>query len=281
MKRDLLLHIIVLLIGYQSAQAQFDTPHRPYGTFEPGETVLLFGDRVNLRDAPHTQGKVVAQLPLAQLLRVQSIGASAMINGLNFPWLEIETEWEGRTQRGWLWSGLVSHLSRKGNQGEWFLLGASSAEGDEITTELRVVKDGALLAQLAFPAIGELGHYLELKVSGGHSVPGVLHLIQPSFAYEACGYTNGEANIFWDGRKLHDLGHTRNWADAGFGYMFEEYRMPDHGEGLPDRILWIKEESKNDEMGNGVMTRTTKALHWNGTRLVDFTHEDLLNSRKD
>lgn len=282
MKNSIYLCLLCLVGTVLPGWAQFEVEHRGYGEFQVEEQVLLFGDRVNLRDVPSTQGGVVAQLPIAQSLTVKSVGEAAEINGLTMPWIEIETSYNGKPHRGWLWSGLVSHINRKGDDGELFLLGAKSGQGDLVRAEVRVIKAGKMLAQLDFPAIGGTEHFVGFKVSGNQGVNGILHVLQPFFFYEACGYTNGEANIFWDGQKMYDLGNTHSWSDAGVGYMQETYQFPaDSEEGWPDRILWIKEDSENDEVGNGSMTRTSKALRWDGEKLVSYAYEYFLDQQRN
>ncbi|MCB0628105.1 MAG: SH3 domain-containing protein [Saprospiraceae bacterium] len=259
-------------------QAQPDFPIRTYGEFEIGEKVTLFGDRVNLRDQPGTHGQVITQLPVGQPLEILAIGEKSTINGLDFPWLQIRTAVEDKSLTGWLWSGLVSHLEMKGDDGVRFLAGTTGYREETMHIEIRAVKDGKILDQVAESGTGEPAHFNMLKVFDGRGISGVRHVVQFGFEYEACGYTSTEATLFWDGEHLHHVGTNSYWSDAGVGYSSETYYFPDNDDGLPDRILYEKEEGNADEVGNGEMTQVRKAYRWDGKKLVPYTYEDLMRA---
>jgi hypothetical protein len=276
MKYIHLLFLCFVVINY--AWGQPDFPIRSYGEFEIGEKVTLFGDRVNLRDQPGTHGQVMTQLPVGQLLEILAVGEKDNINGLDFPWLQIRTAVEDESLTGWLWSGLVSHLEMDGEDGVRFLAGTTSYLEETMHMEIRAVKGGKILDQVVETATGEPAHFNILKVFDGRGLTGVRHVVQFGFEYEACGYTSTEATLFWDGERLHHAGTNAYWSDAGVGYSNETYYFPDNDDGLPERILYVKEEGNADEVGNGEMTQIRKAYRWDGKKLVPYTYEDLMKA---
>jgi hypothetical protein len=111
----------------------------------------------------------------------------------------------------------------------------------------RVIRDGKIFTSLEFEPIsfgffdpGYFGHSVCVQVDDSHGFKGIRNVIRVEFSYEACGYSNGEVYLLWDGTKLIDLTSARWVVDAGvFAYTVETYFPDDSIGGHKDTLTLV------------------------------------------
>ncbi len=185
------LYLIFLSVTFLSCGGETTNPTTPGSavkadTIAPpadlprgGSTLIAWVDRLNVRDAPSSSGKVVATLPEKATLtttgEVSSSEQTVLLRGVVYrePWYEVTTA-EGVT--GWVFGGAVkAEGEEKGNPAisadrftlpyfgtfnlsEWEKLEDRETEGGDATTRLRRYRRGPRTLELEEVSVGEYGY---------------------------------------------------------------------------------------------------------------------------
>ena len=83
----------------------------------------------------------------------------------------------------------------------------------------------------------------------------VINVIDLDMFYDACGYTNGDILLLWDGNKLHYGIEVNSMGEAGIVSNYEYAVYPTDANGKKDKILTIFNHREYDEDKN------TETLH--------------------
>lgn len=205
------LALLVLCGGGLLAQPAYTCE---YGKFKAGQTVHLYGDNVNIRDAPGEVGQVIATLPVGTPLVV--VGGTVVLfelDGFRDKWYQITFRQNGRTREGYVWGGLLARavVSGSGPGGPFLLLMGINGKGSlDKTAEARLVRGGKIVAKLEFVPIflgindsNEFGYCTLGAVLPAAFTPPLV-LVSLQFEYGACDYPNGEVVVGWDGKRLFE-----------------------------------------------------------------------------
>lgn len=206
-----LLVLLVLGGGELCAQPAYTCD---YGKFKAGQTVRLYGDNVNIRDAPGEAGKVIVTLPVGTPLVI--VGGTVVLfelNGFRDKWYQVTFRQQGRLREGYVWGGLLARavVDVKGPGGDFLLLMGINGKGSlDKTAEVRLVRAGKIVAKLEFVPIflsindgREFGYCTLGAVFPAVFTPPLV-LVSLKFEYGACDYPNGEVLVGWDGKRLFE-----------------------------------------------------------------------------
>ena len=112
MKKIILLSITFIYLANLFAQEKsIDTEFRSYFDFKAGETVYLFGDKVNIRASPSVNAKVLATVAVNTSVTVLTVlpketNPHLTLNGITAPWVKIQF---GEKQAdGYIWAPLIA-----------------------------------------------------------------------------------------------------------------------------------------------------------------------------
>lgn len=246
----------------------------------PGDTVLVFGDRVNVRTAPSKDASVAAQLAAGEEVIVRDTTPTFMqSNGLNQRWLRVAFSKNGARQEGYLWGGLLAHGSVQIGAAR-LIYGAVSAQkkaGEEglqqFLLEVRAVVGGTLRSAAAFKIdVSGGGYYIYAESSTKLGLAKYAGAVRVQAGYEACGYTNYELYALWDGAKLTALPALESIADGGVFYHGESYLFPAMLPYVEDPdAIYLKTEhleaGEKDENESNEWTKVRR-VRWDGKQFV-------------
>ncbi|PIB39343.1 SH3 domain-containing protein [Maribacter sp. 4G9] len=258
MKAKQILSILTILTICLSTKAQ-EKVHCIYDDcgFEPGQTVYLFGDQVQLREAPTTNSKVLKTLSIGSPLVIQEKHENSWpYKGVDHPFYKVT--YKGVT--GYVLGGLIS-LEKKVINDVVHLFGRSKA-GDEDYLLIRSLKDdGSFTEKSTRLANGQF----YLSALGSKGLPNVEGVLFVDYLAEACGVEGGGIYLFQQEGALHQVARLSQVSDAGVYYFWEEFIFPDDAHGIPGKIRYKKEMGENlDESAHWKKTsKETKILVWN------------------
>lgn len=193
-----------------------------YGKWVDGATTYIFGDNVNVREAPLINSKSLTKLKIGTKATIISNGGLYELNGLQAPWYEVNYG----SGKGWVWGGFLS-LTAENLGNDLILYGLSSFSTDSFFMgELKYVKNNKLIASHASQAIytnwtdtHEYTYSVSSELYEEKGFDGISAIIKISFLYEACAYTNGDQYYAWDGKKFIHFANAYFGSDAGaFSY---------------------------------------------------------------
>jgi hypothetical protein len=208
-----LLLMAVLIIMIPASYASEDQSVYRFGQFQPGSTVYLFADKVNMRAKPATDSPVVRLLAVGSKLTI--IGepeGSFKASGFSSGWYKVQFMDQQKTLEGYVWGGLLAlgsiEFAEAGKE-LLVLAGITRFADNRPAGEFRVVENSLIKTRTPFTWIvtdmaeGDSYSYSvdaeELPWAG---ISAFKNLFQISCNYEACGFTRGKLLFFWDGKNL-------------------------------------------------------------------------------
>ncbi len=221
------------------------------GQFVSGSTVNLFGNNVNVREAPSIDAKIVQTLPIGYPAEIISKSETMYtLNDYTTHWYNVSFEYEGEISTGYIWGGLLSIVSYPlgSDSSELFLFCISRFDEETgFRGKGRVAKNGKVLSETDFEIIGGM----DFGASNyGHSISGFLldhagfadleNVILLSFIYEACGFTNGGIALLWTGKELIYGVKGTSVSEAGEFHHYYDIYFPDQIEGSPDYLILVE-----------------------------------------
>jgi hypothetical protein len=269
-----ILFMLTTSLTTQTEYASYD-----YGQFVPGSPVLLFGDKVNIREEPSINAGVVATLTIGHPMEIIAEAETQYtVNDFTTNWYEVAFEHEGEVKEGYVWGGLLSIVSLPlesfdEDNFDIFVFGITEfVEEEGFTGEARIAKDGKIISRVSFDIIG---HMQTESARYSHSISGIAlsdagfsqleNIFVLSFMYEACGVTNGDVLLFWNGSSISygTNGVSVSEADV-FSQTFDFY-FPYEIEGSPNVLIYIQ---TYDEYYDEISPEHTVILYqWNGKTL--------------
>lgn len=278
MKKTLLYFFCCIYAFVLTAQTSTDRSElRDYFDFKAGETVFLFGDKVNIREYASISAEVLETLPMNTSVKVLTVLSKdntpyLTLNGITAPWVKIQ--FGPKLIDGYVWAPLLAQYKIEGAFYVDFLFGLSKkdTETGQLYGKLRAIKEGWLLDEFEFKTIGTTEHYTYGQIYGSRGVPKVDNIIETHFGYEACGYVNGNQTFVWRDEKLYYLGKVETMGEAGLFFSGTSLIFPNENQGPPEKILIKKEEGEFDEIGNGTIKTDISVWDWTGTKLVKATN---------
>lgn len=268
MYRTLTLWCLIFSLGTTLSAQDIET--HEYFQIETNKTAYAFGDNINVRDAPNTGGKVVTQIKAGTTLKILDVaGDKLALKGVEVPWVKVQFLQNGKSQQGYIWSGLLA-LDRIARDGFEFLLGLTRIENGVYYQEVRIVKQGTLLATKEYKSNAEDGHEFAFEVLGNKGVPNISNVIRVYNYMPACLHWTGFSVFLWDGKTLAYMGFEGGTMNVGESWDEIEFIFPeDKGGSGSDGLIFKRVLSgKGDYIGNSVETITKTVWSWDGKQLV-------------
>lgn len=278
--------LLLLLFAIFSLSAQADRHERyayqRFGQASPGDTLFALGDMVNVRATPDAAAGITGTLSIGTRVIVDSVvEAGYTQRGFTAPWYRVSYALAGKKASGFVWSGMLTHifLQSPSVKGLSFLMGAAGFVPDiedpyfgKFSVQVRVVRNGAEVAQVVFEALGLPGHIYAGLTLGDQGVAGTKELLLLSSSGEACGVPGGEILVIWDGKTLFKAGEANCMSDVPV-FHEENWVFPGEPKGKKGFIVWnMKQgeyiEDENGEYQERVEAQSEKRFGWNGTKLV-------------
>lgn len=271
--KNSLIVFCLLLGGFANLHAQQDEYTYTYGNIPEGQTAYIFGDQVNIREAPTTTAKSLGKLKIGTKVTVKSQGVMHVVNGIAALWHEVQT---GKTT-GWVWGGFLSLTYR--DMGDALLLyGLTRYSPDSnFFGEARLVKNGAILSKVGtqpfFTAWGPDPKYdysVKNMLSAASGLNGIDEIWEVDFVYEACGYVTGGQFFAISGNKLIYVGESPCMSEAAVFHAEADMIFPWEEGGKPGQVINRSVISEFDEkLEDYKITETNdEVLIWDGKQFT-------------
>ena len=230
--------------------------------FEPGQIVYLFGDHVQLREAPTTESKVLKTLPIGMHLVVQEKHENSWrYKGIDHHYYKVD--YKGID--GYVLGGLLA-LDKKTINEVTHLFGRAKTSDEDYLLIRTLKEDGSFKEKSIRLANGQF-YLSQLGPKGLDHVDGILHV---DYLAEACGIEGGGIYLFQQEGQLHQVARLSQVSDAGSYYFWEEFIFPEDKGGKIGKIIYKKEIGEYfDEVANWKKSSIeTKELVWTDTNLT-------------
>lgn len=292
MKQYLFFLILFFSLGIKaqdSPEAIADGSFAPWFSFDEGKkvTARTIVTDANVRDKASTTANVVAKLPIATWVTIETVTAdTTKLNGYSAPWCKVSFTLNGKEQSGYLWGGVLAGATYEVNSeyeenrhGLVYLAGVSSVneKDNKWTIQVRVAKNNVELAKTEFTQNADVGYSLQIKNLGNLGFKNVLDAISCSVYYPACGYATYDNLLLFTGKKITNVLTTTGVSDGGVFYDDETYILPWDKGGIQDHIVVIhsmaemeEKEVKPGEYESIMMKQEygIKVYKWTGDKLT-------------
>lgn len=273
-----LLTVILVLLASSVIQADYW-----YGDFTDDRTVV-FSDEAVLYTVPNADSSIFIQLPMGSPVTIPEGGNGEYnSNGLTSYWYKTVCQSDDSEYTGFI-PGCELAMSDMVLAGDTLFLFTVTGYNEELYQfigEARVVSSGEILADIEVDPMGssfDQGFYryntecLQYDQAG---LTGVKNLIELSFLYPACGYTNCDILFAWTGSELIAGPVGYSMAEAGCFHVNSHYILPSDSTGTVNEVVveTILEEFDDDTMDYFETERTAITFKWDGTEFIELPVE--------
>ena len=205
--------------------------------FKPGYQTAIFGDNVNVRDAPSRTSEVLAVLPVGQPVHVLAFDTTRLtINGRTACWHLVG--WSNATEepkQGWVWGGYLSLAGGGCKNQTLFLLGCTEVKtsidnrGTAYVHEMKAVKDFKLMDKIRLPeVVPSEAQIFNLSIQLSKGLPDVQHVVSLHWAGATCGGIQEDFYVLWtENDQFQVLPPIKSMGESGFYTQIEKYIFPD------------------------------------------------------
>lgn len=275
--QNTVLTIMTVAVLFVCPPAEAEEQLYQYGRFAAGAKVYLFADKVNLRAAPSTSGRVVGNLPVGtELQTLADPDGEHFMAGFSAPWYRVQSVAQPAVQ-GYVWGGLLSPASINFDDSGKRLTLVSGITGFgefNFAGECRVISEGQVIAKAPFKWIATLmgeeknyGYNVRIDELPWKGTQDIRKVFQISCGYDACGYTRGNILFFWTGREIVTGPTAEEVSEAGVFHVESVFVFPGD-EGLGEKSLLLRTTSGEEaDIENGVAASAKKVetlYTWNG-----------------
>jgi Bacterial SH3 domain len=237
-----------------------------------GDTVAIFGDKINARAFANKDAKVVAQLMIGQKVIVLDKTALSLTlgNRMDF-WYLVSFGEDLKASTGYVWGGVLA-IGFEEIENDVFVYNFSAPEVDTLPgiIEVRVARNQKLLTSQKWEAIVGTDDYVRNESSDAKGMEIISNIVYFSTQYDACGFPQHEFYALWDGTKITPMPVIASMADGAF-YFTQSYKFPDEQDGSPGRIMLVEERGMpledENELG-GDFVKKVREVKWNGKQYI-------------
>jgi len=238
MKAKQMLSILTLLAICLFSNAQ-EKPHCIYEDcgFEPGQIVYLFGDQVQLREAPTTESKVLKTLPIGMPMIVQERHENSWrYKGVDHHFYKVDY----KGIQGYVLGGLFA-LEKKTINSVVHLFGRAKISDNDYLLIRTLQEDGSFSEKSTRLGNGQF----YLTYLGTKGLPDIEGALFVDYLAEASGAEGGGIYLFQQEGQLHHVARLSQMSDGGAYYFWEEFIFPEDEHGIAGKIRYKKEIGEN------------------------------------
>jgi hypothetical protein len=245
-----------------------------------GDTVAIFGDKVNIRTEANKDAKVAAQLFIGQkVIIIEKSDRTLTLGNRTDFWYLVSFGKNLNENKGFIWGGVLA-IGFENIDNDIFVYNFSAPDVDTLpgVIEVRVARDNKLLTSQKWEAIIGTSDYVINASSNAKGMDIFSNIVYFSTQYDACGFPQHEFYALWDGKKITTLPVIASMADGAF-YFTQSYKFPDEQDGSPNRIMLVEERGMPLEDENefgGDFVKKVREVKWNGKAFIlpDIKWED-------
>ena len=230
--------------------------------FQPGQIVYLFGDQVQLREAPTLDSKVLKTLPIGMHMVVQEKHENSWrYKGVDHHFYKVDY----KGMDAYVLGGLLA-LEKKVINEVTHLFGRSKSGNEDYLLIRTLQEDGSFQEKSTRLNNGQF-YLTDLGTKGLPDIEGALLV---DYLAEACGGEGGGIYLFQQEGELHQVARISQVSDSGAYYFWEEFIFPEDEHGIAGKIRYKKEFGENyDETAQWKKKSIeTKELVWANNSLV-------------
>ena len=273
--------LFCLCLAFSAATAQQNFLYQ----CTPGDTVSIFGDKINVRAQPSTESGTVTQLLAGDLVKILEVSdQTSTLNGVTLPWYKVQSL--NTRSTGYVWGGLLSILPPAATGDVRFVAGVLKAvkktpeDFPLYSFEIRAIRNNAIASRVATSIQSEGSVYLHPVEQGARGLKGYSTLLILSIGYEACGYPWHEWYVLWNGSQLSAMPVCESIADGGVFSHTERYLFPQGPDeftpghyGAEDQVYFSIEHTEMEELENGSGWdengwKRTRLMRWDGKQWI-------------
>ena len=211
----------------------------------------IFGDKVNIRAAADKNSDVLMQVTIGDSIQVKSVTDVMLeLNGMVYPWVEVEWIYNKQKKSGYIWGGLFSfyHENFQTESGRTYqlYLGPLRYDNDseELLGEARLCADGQILDARSFqlhvfdrkaPCF-TMGVYPQNYYTVRSEYRHIEHISSVSLTVESCGPT-GDVYILMNDGKIIFSGSELGTFSGGDFREGNEFIFPWDKGGMKEKIF--------------------------------------------
>lgn len=276
MRYLLLLFLPVLFAITSSAQTEYQDWGQAYG-FKAGDKRYIYADTANIRATPQQFAEVRDRLHAGDEVSVISVGTAQIINGKNAPWCLVNYTKNGASQKGYLWSGLMSPRElKKGDV--LFLYGMKfmpiEPSGPTLV-DVKALHGDSVIARCSFNVdvlqTAEGAH--ETKILPSKGLRGLDCILYFSYSGEACAVPTIEQYIGWDGHRFIAFPQIYSEVDAGAYAIEQKYTFPADKGAKPGEVRMREVIDQYDDNGDKVTRHKVKVIRYRWDTVTRTLHK--------
>lgn len=276
MKRNLLMTIAFVLSTFFVKAQESGAVYSQFGFIEENATAYTAVGDVNVREQPSTKAAVKTQLPIGTQVTVEKATTDTLIvNGLESVWYSVSVN----DKKGYIWGGFLTSaclFNEYEEDGVRFLASiASYKEADNGTVyQIRAAQNGKELGKITIPLT--TGVYQTMSLEETFAFEGTKNSLLFGVLAEACGVSDVQTLITWDGAKFTQHLSTSSVSEAGQFYDSKTMVMPTDKGGISGHVLYVEETAEMEEReSNGEYYTEVKSQEyhitlykWDGKKFV-------------
>ncbi|MDX1919141.1 MAG: SH3 domain-containing protein [Candidatus Caenarcaniphilales bacterium] len=253
MKRFGLVFLFVILLSALSMKGYAEEGGFAYGKFASGAKIYVFGDLANIRKEPSVKAELVGKVKIGEFVTIKEQSTKThQVNGFEDYWYKVEYKAKEPVV-GYIWGGTLAKSSLQGKD-ELILLGItglnSPKESDKKQVEVRLVKKGAIISRVSFPAIEtpdskQFSYSVTSQELPDKGFVPATRLLSFAFEYGACDYLNGEVLLSLNEKNLQYVLSAYSSGNE-LGSSTAEYIFPKDREGRPNQLILRETTSVNE-----------------------------------
>ncbi len=243
------IRVFLLLLALSIPLWGDSQPYVKYGKYTPGQVVILFADKVNVRNAPDPKARIMDRLPIGSRLQILEESAQAYtFNGYTESWYKVKYPCTcgKKIDEGYIWGGMLSKaviIKKNGDRAvpQAILIGAVGKSNDSTIMEARYIDDMTIRSSVLFKGLDmsfnqSFSYSLSARALPRSWFKKELELVLVDFVYEACEYPMGEVLLVLDGDQIR-YGFSSYRAFSEFGKADFRYIWPRDKEGKKDTVI--------------------------------------------
>ncbi|EJF53640.1 SH3 domain-containing protein [Saprospira grandis DSM 2844] len=264
---------LLFMLGLLSPLVGQNSPS-VYYNFLPGQSYLLMADKVNLRQKPSLQAKVLQRAPIGSTVEIIAKSDKQLrLKGMTAPWYLIRY----KGQKAFVWGGLLALGQELLQDGRQLLYGyermelikEGQIESRQFWLGLRLVQNNKELQHLAIKAMGNLQTSLSFRLDDNRGLEQLEHIIELSFSDGYCGGTNGMQTVFLQKQQLYALPPLYSGSDLPL-FQHQYFVYPKEHQKSANLLIFKNESGEYDDASRQPKydQQSSTDFLWNGRVLL-------------
>jgi LysM repeat protein len=238
---------------------------------EKGDTVAIFGDKVNVRIDADKEAKIADQLYIGQkVIVLKKTDIELTLADKTDLWYQVSYGKDLIEKTGYIWGGVIAiDFSQLAN--DIFVLNFIASKVDTLAgiLEIRAARDNKMISSQKWNSLIGQEDYVSHQIINLQNLENYSNTVTFSIGYPACGYPQREFTALWDGKKLLSLPMLDSMSDGGF-FFSQTYKFPEDQDGSYNRIMLAEERGtplENEDYG-GDYIKKIREVKWNGKAYI-------------